>query len=660
MAFSYYRTLTIDHTKCGNANSSSFPVLVSISDITFKDAAHSGNVANNTTGYDIIFTSDSAGTTKIPWEVEFYDGVNGILIAWVNIATVSNTSDTVFYIFYGDGGITTAQNTGSYAPTAVWDSHYKGVWHLPNGTTLTANDSTSNARNFTLVGSPTAVAGEIDGGANFDGITQYATNTDDFALSGDEVTISMWLKDTSAGFCGSPIVKGITNNSGLHDWGILFNNIYKNIYLVRNGSNNSSSSGTVSSSVLTYVVGVMSSTASRVYFNGSGETAQGGIGTGNTTNTSGRTLQLMNSSVLSGGVLDEVRVSDIIRSADWILTEYNNQNAPGNIGSAGFITFGAETSPSTVVTENFSDTNTLSDSLSITLGLRCVISDTQSLSDGLSTSLELRCALSDTFSISDSIGILQTLNIPLSDTLNLNDTLGSSLTYLLALSDTTSLSDSILITNPSFSVLSVSVSDTLSLSFSLSDTLSIGIPLVSDLPIFSDILSLSDAIFLFSSASESISDTISLSDTFSILNSLKIPSSDFLSLSDVISSLNTYSNQPSDTLSLLDSVSISQPLPALLSDTLTISDPLSISLAAVLGVSDTLQLSDSLIVFRPVSSLLAETLIFSDSLSQLLTYATAFSDVIALSDATIIRAIVPSRVPIWHLQQSMSGVLSGR
>ena len=581
MAFSYYRTLTIDHTKCGNANSSSFPVLVSISDITFKDAAHSGNVANNTTGYDIIFTSDSAGTTKIPWEVEFYDGVNGILIAWVNIATVSNTSDTVFYIFYGDGGITTAQNTGSYAPTAVWDSHYKGVWHLPNGTTLTANDSTSNARNFTLVGSPTAVAGEIDGGANFDGITQYATNTDDFALSGDEVTISMWLKDTSSGFFGSPIVKGITNNSGLHDWGILFNNTYNNIYLVRNGSNNSSSSGTVSSSVLTYVVGVMSSTTSRVYFNGSGETAQGGIGTGNTANTSGRTLQLMNSSVISGGVLDEVRVSDIIRSTDWILTEYNNQNAPGDIGTPGFLTFGSETSTITTITEN--------------------------------------------------------------------------------LSDTLSLSDSILSDDPILPI-SVSVSDTLSLTFSLSDTLSIGIPSVSGslTESVSDTLSLSDAIFLSSSAAESVSDTISLSDASSVLNSLNISSSDSLSLSDVISSLNTYSNQLSDTLSLLDSVSISQSLPVLLSDTLTVSDSLSLSLAAALAVSDTLQLSDALIVFRSVDSVLAETLIFSDSLSQLLTYATTFSDVIALSDATIIRAIVPSRVPIWHLQQSMSGVLSGR
>src|SRR5690606_13283911 len=29
------------------------------------------------------------------------------------------------------------------------------------------------------------------------------------------------------------------------------------------------------------------------------------------------------------GIMDEVRLSNVIRSADWIATEYNNQNSPG-------------------------------------------------------------------------------------------------------------------------------------------------------------------------------------------------------------------------------------------------------------------------------------------------------------------------------------------
>jgi hypothetical protein len=50
------------------------------------------------------------------------------------------------------------------------------------------------------------------------------------------------------------------------------------------------------------------------------------------------------------GLIDEMRVSNLARSADWILAEYNNQNAPGNIGYrkkpgglTAFWTFGART-----------------------------------------------------------------------------------------------------------------------------------------------------------------------------------------------------------------------------------------------------------------------------------------------------------------------------
>src|ERR1035437_3494308 len=163
MAYTYSRSITIDYTKCGTADSTAFPVLVSINHTTFKDAAHSGHVTNNTTGYDIAFFSDSGLTTKIPWEVEYYNGTTGILIAWVNIATLSHTVNTVIYVGYGNAGITTAQNTSTNGPTYVWNSNFKGVWHLSNGTTLSPNDSTSNGTNGTVTGA-TAAAGLIDGG----------------------------------------------------------------------------------------------------------------------------------------------------------------------------------------------------------------------------------------------------------------------------------------------------------------------------------------------------------------------------------------------------------------------------------------------------------------------------------------------------------------
>jgi hypothetical protein len=40
---------------------------------------------------------------------------------------------------------------------------------------------------------------------------------------------------------------------------------------------------------------------------------------------------------LTLGTLDEIRVSNAVRSADWIATEYNNQSSPGT-----FYTLGSE------------------------------------------------------------------------------------------------------------------------------------------------------------------------------------------------------------------------------------------------------------------------------------------------------------------------------
>lgn len=141
-AYSYNRSITIAHGQCGTADSSNFPVLVKLDSgsagTTMKVAGsgghiqHSGNSASGPTvtmPYDLIFTSDSGGTTKIPWEVESYDGAAGTLLAWVK-TTCNHTTDQVIYVFYGDSGVNTAQNTGSFTPANVWDSNYKTVLHM--------------------------------------------------------------------------------------------------------------------------------------------------------------------------------------------------------------------------------------------------------------------------------------------------------------------------------------------------------------------------------------------------------------------------------------------------------------------------------------------------------------------------------------------------
>ena len=107
-AFSYSRSLTIDHTKCATSDSYNFPVLVALSDVTLRTAANGGHIHNTVTQSggsavtgpaDITFTSDPAGTAQLPWEVESYDALNGALVAWLQVPHLSHTTDTVVYVF---------------------------------------------------------------------------------------------------------------------------------------------------------------------------------------------------------------------------------------------------------------------------------------------------------------------------------------------------------------------------------------------------------------------------------------------------------------------------------------------------------------------------------------------------------------------------------
>jgi hypothetical protein len=339
-AFSYYRTLTIDHTKCGSANSSSFPVLVSINHSSFKTVANGGRVQNSN-GYDIIFTSDSGGTTKIPWEVESYDGTTGVLVAWVNIPSVSHTTDTVFYVWYGGASISTAQNTGSYSPENVWDANYKGVWHL---TSLNINDSTSNAHNGSLIGNPTATTGKIGGGMAVTGSNRtdvsspIAGNYFDVSTDFGSTTVmaEFWLYLIGGTHRG---IMASGPNNGVPALAVSINS--DNRLDAFRGSD-TTTTNPLSTGVWIHAVIVNDGSNTLYYLNGS------------LSNSAAQTITpAMQSTFHVGanywgsfeGSIDEFRISNSVRSDSWVLTSYNNQNAPGNIGADNFLKYGAENTP---------------------------------------------------------------------------------------------------------------------------------------------------------------------------------------------------------------------------------------------------------------------------------------------------------------------------
>ena len=343
------RTLTIDHTKVPSTQSN-FTVLVSLTDPALKTVANGGHVAN-ANGYDIGFYADSGGTTKLKWEVEKYDGTTGNLIAWVKIPSVSSSTDTVFYLMYGDSSINTDQSD----PPNTWDSNFKGVWHMADSAAnTTIKESTitgANGTNNATTSSKTAT-GEIGKALSYNGSTDGSFAAINLSAT-NIATLSFWMKwttnanDDDLAFEYTP---NYNSNAGgfIADWnsssyggGKFEAGMGKGNFTYWTDLFTRPSTGTWH---LVHLVFNRSGPTNKVYVDGSLQTLTTGTRSassmGNFSNSSLYFMSRAASALNAAGTLDEVRVSTIERSASWTATEYNNQNSPGT-----FITVGSESCP---------------------------------------------------------------------------------------------------------------------------------------------------------------------------------------------------------------------------------------------------------------------------------------------------------------------------
>ncbi|MHB8053174.1 MAG: DUF2341 domain-containing protein, partial [Methanoregula sp.] len=352
------KKITIDHTKVA-ATLTNFPVLISL--VTDADLASSA-LAN---GNDILFTS-ADGTTKLDHEIENFTVSNGRLIAWVRIPSLSSTTDTALYMYFNNSGAANQQNAAG-----VWDTNFKGVWHLkenPSGTAPQMRDSTSNANHGTSGGTMTTsdqVAAKINGGLDFDGSNDYVS-TNYVQTSVTAYTIEAWINTSTTSlltvivhdrgsFLNSGAGRSLTLSiggtypggpgaAGDVAYGVDSDNIYIGRY----------STMTVNNNNWHHLVGVWTAPSGTaidpaqfsIYIDGNAAAttaATVGSATSPLTGLNGTQIaQHQPWGMYLPGILDEVRISNSNRSANWILTEYRNQNSPST-----FYTVGAkETRPS--------------------------------------------------------------------------------------------------------------------------------------------------------------------------------------------------------------------------------------------------------------------------------------------------------------------------
>ena len=341
----YKKEITIDHTQI-NSTLTNFPVLINIA----SDADLVAHV-EQADGGDIAFV-DSTETIQYNHEIELWDNTTGRLVAWVNVTSLSHTTDTTLFMYYGNSTCADQDNSDG-----TWNSDYQAVWHMNSS----LNGSTSNSYNLTATG---AVSTDTNGQIgdcqeieeDYDGSSDNYIDSDDLFhdLAYNQTTFSGWVYNEAAsaeygGWLGSSLNTGqrayiqcytmvnyhshlcwaadttvvVYGDGNMAEWVyVTFRRDGENIYQFINGnlidSNNDDNADTISG-LTGWRIGPYRTTSWKNCF---------------------------------GGYVDEYRISNVSRSNDWINTEYNSMN---NATDGGFFSVGEEIRSISVTTTAVTD-----------------------------------------------------------------------------------------------------------------------------------------------------------------------------------------------------------------------------------------------------------------------------------------------------------------
>lgn len=301
-----------------------------------RTAANGGQVQNtaaNSAGVtgpaDLVFCDAASAGNALKYETAYYSATTGNFEFWVQVPTLHSATNDSIWIFANNSSVSTSQQDLS-----LWaDAGYVFVSHLADGTTLSLADSTGNSTP-TITGSPTALAGEIDGGGGSWSTANYGTIPTSTALKSPTtaLTVEAWAYATS---CASyPWIVNVPAQTGT--WAIpyvsyglgLYNNTCQVMaWIEDSGSQYFTQTGTaVSLYRWSYLSGTYDGSNIRSYLNGTNVATVAHTGSISYPVSANGTIG-QHSSYDAGepfsGALDEIRIANVVKSADWLTTTYN-------------------------------------------------------------------------------------------------------------------------------------------------------------------------------------------------------------------------------------------------------------------------------------------------------------------------------------------------
>ncbi len=271
-------------------------------------------------GWDLRFT-DAGGTRLLAHEIDSWN-TNGVSAVWVRVLELTNRCEIVAH--WGNPSLAAAPPP-SATDGAVWSAGHALVWHLEEGGAAQRRDATANGLHSSGVSNAPPAAAGIVGQANaFDETERHVRRDYAAALNTVPFTVSLWVKSadptsnrtvlsnrqTSGGTRGYDLEEGAGNN-----WAFRYGAAPATTWPYVNP-------GAVRFGQWDHVLAAYDGARLRTYVNG----VEGpGVDVAIPPNTA---APLVVGSFGAGspfrGLVDEVRIESVARSADWVWAACRN------------------------------------------------------------------------------------------------------------------------------------------------------------------------------------------------------------------------------------------------------------------------------------------------------------------------------------------------
>lgn len=318
----YCKTVKIDSSLVDD-DLTNFPIL-------FHNISNDFAIHAQSDGDDFAFVAQD-NITQYNHEIEYYDNTTGELIAWVNVTSLSGSTDTILNLYYGNSSASNQEDI-----TGTWNNGFEGVYHLDESWNTSSGhfkDSTVNNNDGSLTdanGNSSSDDGIAGNGFRFAGDADYINIG--VINHNYPITYSCWLKADIIDNNKCALGRYWTGYYlGTMNWG---SGCLRNKILIDN--NWDYYKHTEGTSNMWYHLAVSyNGTTIRYYVNGSEIDNEGATGNLTATTSPWHIGDDGNIELFFEGVVDEVRIANACFSSGWISTYYNNVHNPSSFYTVG-------------------------------------------------------------------------------------------------------------------------------------------------------------------------------------------------------------------------------------------------------------------------------------------------------------------------------------